>query len=338
MIEVKEIKNKETWENFILTNPGQNFLQSWNWGEFNKNLNHKIFRLGFFNQGDLQGACLLIKKQAKRGTHLECPAGPLIDWNRPLFFKEFVNQLRKIGQEEKCLYARVRPQILDNFTNQTLFKNQGFISAPMHLHAENTWQLDVSKSEEQLLREMRKTTRYLVKKAIKQGVRVEQSTEEKDVDFLYQLQMEAVARHHFVPFPKKYFLAEFKAFIADDQIRIFKAIWKNKVLAIAFIIFYGQGAVYHYSGSSSRFPKIPASYALQWEVIKEAKKRNCRVYNFWGIAPTDNPRHRFAGVTLFKKGFGGYRVDYLHAQDLALNGTYWLIHLFERIRKIYRRL
>lgn len=338
MIKVREIENKEIWESFVLANKDGNFLQSWNWGEFNKNLGKKIFRLGFFDQNDLKGVSLLIKQKAKRGIYLECPGGPLINWGQPGFFKEFIAQLKKIGEKEKCLFARVRPQIQDNLINKILFKNHGFVSAPMHLHAETTWQLDVTKSEERLLREMRKTTRYLIKKAIKLGIEVKQSTKLKDVDFLYKLQMETVARHHFVPFPKEYFLEEFKAFVSDNQIKIFKAIWQGQVLAIAFIIFYGQEAVYHYSGSTSAFPKIPTSYALQWAVIKEAKKRGCKVYNLWGIAPADNPKHRFAGVTLFKKGFGGYKVDHLHAQDLPISLGYWVVHIFERMRKVYRRL
>ena len=73
-------------------------------------------------------------------------------------------------------------------------------------------------------------------------------------------------------------------------------------------------------------------------MIKEAKKRNLKHYNFWGIAPNDNPRHRFAGVTLFKTGFGGKRIDWLHARDLQISPFYYLTYFFETVRKILRRL
>ena len=337
MIEVKEIKEKEIWERFVLNHPDGNFLQSWYWGEVNKGLGHKVFPLGFFYQSQLKGACLLIKKQAKRGAYLESPAGPLIDWSK-LFFKKFVDQLKKIGRQEKCLFARVRPQIEDNLSNRIVFKNNGFISSPMHLHAETTWQLNLKKSQDQLLKEMRKTTRYLIKKGEKIGVKVNQSSNIKDVDVLYKLQMETVKRHHFVPFPKENFLQEFKAFSSDDRLRIFKAVWKKQVLSIAFIIFYGREAVYHYSASSSNFPKIPAAYALQWQAICEAKKLGCHYYNFWGIAPTENQQHRFYGVSLFKKGFGGFSKSWLPAQDLPLGMSYWPIFIFEKARKVYRHL
>jgi len=338
MIKIRPIKDKKIWEDFILSLAESSFLQSWNWGEFNKNLGNQIFRLGLYQDNKLNGACLLIKKIAKRGTYFECPGGPLIDWSNNQLFKELINLFKNLGKKNNCSFIRVRPQLQDSLTAKILFKNGGFITAPMHLHAETTWLLNLNKSEEQLLREMRKNTRYLIKKGLKMGITIKQTNEPSDVDLLYKLQMETVSRHRFVPFSKEYFKQEFKAFIGDNQIKIFKAIYKNQVLAIAFIIFYGKKAYYHYSGSSSRWHNIPASYVLQWQVIKEAKKRGCLIYDLWGVSPAEKVKHRFAGVSLFKKGFGGSGYNYLHAHDLPLNSKYWLVYIFEILRKTYRRL
>ncbi|HUV46622.1 MAG TPA: peptidoglycan bridge formation glycyltransferase FemA/FemB family protein, partial [Candidatus Bathyarchaeia archaeon] len=296
MTETKVIENKQIWEDFVLSSPDANFLHSWNWGILQQRLGKMIFRLGFFTNNKLKGVCLLVRQVAKRGVFLECPGGPLINWTKPVYFEEFVRQAKKIGEQKGCLFVRVRPQILETLANRLLFKKMGFIPAPMHLHAEDTLQLGLEKNEEQLLREMRKNTRYLVKKAAKEGVLIVQSKDVKDIDALYELQAETVKRSHFVPFPKNFFKEEFATFLKDDQIRIFKAVYQKKVLAVALIIFYGHEAVYHYSGSSSRFRKIPGSYLLQWEAILEAKRRGCKVYNFWGITPSGNLRHRFAGV------------------------------------------
>jgi len=338
MIKVKEIQNKDQWEKFVLNYPKANFLQSWNWGLFNENLGAKIFRLGFFKQKKLLGVCLLIKKQAKRGAYLECPAGPLIKWEELSFFQKFIKEIKAISQREKCHFVRVRPQVLDSLVNRSLFKKHGFISAPMHLHAETTWQINVLKNEAQLLKEMRKNTRYLIKKSMKMNIKIKISKDWQDIKVLYRLQKETAKRHHFSPFSYFYFLEEFKAFVKDGQALLFKAIWQNKVLAIALVIFYNQEAIYHYSASTSTFPKIPVAYALQWAIIKKAKEKGVKVYNLWGIAPTENKHHRFRGVTIFKKGFGGKRVDYLHANDLAITSYYWLIYIFEKIRKMHRHL
>lgn len=341
MIQTKEIKDKIIWEDFLLAQKKQrSFLQSWNWGETHHLCSQKIYRFGFYDSNNyLKGIALLIEQKSKRGNYLECPGGPIINWKNQSFIKSFTDLLKKIGKDEKCSFARIRPQILENPQNRQKLSHRGFIPAPMHLHAQDTWVLDITESEEILLKKMRKTSRYLIKKAIREKVEIVQSDREEDIKTLFALQKETARRHGFIPFPLSFFLAHFRAFKKDNQIKIFKAIWRKKVLSVAMIVFYGEKAVYHYSASKSAYSKIPASYLIQWEAIKEARKRGCSVYDFWGISPENaGSRHRFAGVTLFKKGFGGYPISYLPAHDLPLKLTYWPIYLFESVRRIYRRL
>ncbi len=339
-IETEEIKNKTIWENFLHQQKDQvNFLHSWNWGEVHRLLRRKIFRFGFYERGILKGICLLIKQEAARGRYLECPGGPIINWQKKNYQIAFLNLIKNLGNKENCLFIRARPQLLNNLDNQQKFKNLGFLKSPMHLHAQDTWVLGLNKDELLILKEMRKTTRYLIRKAIRDGVKIVKSERIKNLEILDRLQKETAKRHHFVPFPLKFFKAHFQAFIKDKQIVFFKAVWHKKVLACALIIFYQRRAVYHYAASSLVAPKIPAAYLLQWEAIKEAKRRGCQIYDFWGIAPEASAKnHRFAGVTFFKKGFGGYPVSYLPAQDLPLKWYYWFVYFFEILRKKWRHL
>lgn len=338
MVKIISVNQQQTWERFLFNRPEASFLHSWQWGLLQKKLGRKIFRVGFFDRQQLQGVALLIKQEAKRGNFLECPGGPLIPWSRQIYFNEFVSYCRRLALQEGCAFVRVRPQLPETIINRLLFKKKGFLPSPMHLHAETTLQLDLSKSEEQILQEMRKNTRYLIKKAQKLGVKIIKSTDPQQTDKLYELQLETVRRVHFVPFPKHFFYQEMVNFLPDNKIRLFKAVYQQKILAMALIIFYGKEAVYHYSGSASKYRKIPASYLLQWEAIKEAKARGLKYYNFWGVSPLNRPDHRFAGVSLFKRGFGGGEVNYLHAHDLPIKSIYWLTYFFETMRKYCRRL
>lgn len=335
---IEEVTSKNVWEEFVLSKGPKSFLQSWNWGEVNKKVGSAIFRLGFKKNGKLVGVCLLIKEKAKRGPHFIIPAGPLIDWGDRKLVNLFISAVKDLAKKEGIWFIRIRPEILDSGNNRKFFKRLGFISAPMHLHAENTWVLDISKTEEQILSGMRKTTRYLVRKGEKSGLTLEISKDSKDSGLIYKLQKETIERHRFKGFSEKLFMAEIENFARDNSASVFISRKGKTPLAAAIIVFYGDTAYYHFSGSVSGFPKVPFSYFLQWEIIKEAKKRGINNYNFWGIAPNDNPRHRFAGVTLFKTGFGGQRIDWLHAQDLPISLLYWFTYCFETIRKITRGL
>lgn len=335
---VEEIKNKKTWESYVLSQNPKSFLQSWNWGETNNLVGKKIFRLGFYKDGKLIGVGLVIKEIARRGSHFLIPGGPLIDWNKRGLVNFFLKTVKDLAQREKVWFVRIRPEILDSEKSRDLFSKLGFISAPMHLHAENTWVLDISLKEEDILLGMRKTTRYLVRKSLASPLIIKVSIDQNDAKILTKLQKETVARHSFVGFSEKLFKAQISTFGVDNQAGLYVCEHKGVPLVAAIIIFYGNYAYYHHSASSEKARDIPASYFLQWRVIQEAKKRNLKYYNFWGIAPSDNPKHRFAGVTIFKKGFGGERIDWLHAQDLPVNSLYWLTYCFEKLRKATRRL
>lgn len=298
----------------------------------------KVFRLGFLADTKLVGVCLVIKQEARRGPHFLVPGGPVLDWENKELVKFVISTLKNLAKEEKVWFIRFRPELLDTKENRGIFSAFGFIQAPMHLHAENTWVLDITLTEDEILAGMRKGTRYLIRKSLKEGLSFEGTTNPKATEILKNLQEETVARHKFVGFSEKLFGAQLETFGRDDQARLFICRKGRMPLVAAIIIFYGDYAYYHHSGSSNRYREIPSSYYLQWKVIQEAKKRGCRYYNFWGIAPKDNPRHRFAGVTLFKKGFGGERLDWIHAHDLPIQPLYWPTYVFETGRRIFRRL
>ena len=338
MLTVKFITDKSVWEKFLNDSDQANFLQSWNWGEFHQNLGRQIFRLGLVQNNQLIGLALLIKIKAKRAAYFECPGGPVLNWDDFNQVKTAIQLIKLVAKQESVSFVRIRPNIVKTNERMKQVKDLGFTKAPMHLHAETTWVLNLNQSEEELLKAMRKNTRYSIKQASKLGVEVIKSSDQADIDVLYDLQLEVVKRRNFTPFSKQHLLQQFQAFTADNQIQLFKAIYQGRILAIAFIIFYGQEAIYHYSGSSSQQRHIPASYALQWAAILEAKKRGLARYNFWGIAPTDNLRHRFSGVTLFKKGFGGQGVDYLPAHDLIIRPSYWFNFIIESWRRLSRHL
>src|SRR3990172_11635133 len=169
--EVKEITQKKVWEKYVLSQKPKSFLQSWNWGETNRLVGKKIFRIGYYKDGKLIGVSLVIKEIARRGSHFLIPGGPLIDWNDKNLVKFFLKTISKLAKKEKVWFIRIRPELIETFENKNTFNSLRFIFAPMHLHAENTWVLDLTKkSVEDILKAMRKNTRYSIRKSLIAGL------------------------------------------------------------------------------------------------------------------------------------------------------------------------
>ena len=78
-----------------------------------------------------------------------------------------------------------------------------------------------------------------------------------------------------------------------------------------------------------------ATYLLQWDAIREAKKRQCTAYDFLGISP--DGRGKLAGVTEFKLRFNPEKKHWPHEQVIVFKP--FMLFLFQcvsKLRKIFR--
>ncbi len=335
--EIKLVEDSGAWEEFLKTTTPNIFVQSAHYGDFFKKLGEDAFMVGVYDGERIIGGSLVVTTTARRGKFLYLPYGPKLDFSNSELLKEFNNFLIELAKKEKADFIRVAPFLEDNEESRGMFKDLGYRSAPMHVLAETTWILDLDEDEETLMKNMRQTTRNLIRRGEREGVEIKISTDEAAIDRLVELLNETAKRHHFTPFSKKYIKSEFDAFKDADEVKIFEAFFEGEMVSSAVIFYYGDTAVYRHSASSSKRIKCQPTYFLQWNVIQEAKRRGMKHYNFWGIAPEGaSKKHPFYGITVFKTGFGGYKKDLLHCQDLPLTKKYWLNWLIETLRRIRR--
>lgn len=353
-MEVRPVSNKKNWTNFLKGVKEKTFLHSWNWGEFQKKLQNNIWRLGIYDSLDsktkksvLVGVALVIKIEAKRGNFLFVPHGPITKTQDPKqreeILRALVNYLKEIASKERVSFFRIAPLWKRTPENIKIFQDTGFRKAPIHMHPEVTWELDITPLEDDILMNMRKNTRYLVRKALKnKDIEVQKSKSSEDLSSFYRLIEITAQRKDFVPFSPEYIRKEFNSFRENDQILIFLGKYKGEIVSSSICVFWQDIAFYHHGASSLKYPKIPVSNAVQWEIIREAKGRGCHSYNFWGIADIQgeysrsNPEfknHPWCGLTVFKRGFGGRKKSYVRTQDFTISFRYWLNWIVEKIRK-----
>ena len=327
-------KNRPEWQEILEKFPEANFLQSPSYGEMNEILGEKVI----IEEFDSKGWALMIVRAAKRGRYLEIPCGPLIDWKKPKIVQEVFARLAEIARAEKCVFIRVRPQLMATDANLKMMADVGLKPSPMHLAAEHTIMIDLAKSEDELLADMRRQTRYEVRRAGKLGISVSQGNTEALFREFHQVQLETAKRQGFVPPSLKVLLAEKKAF--GDNIRIYTAkTAEGEQIAYGLVIHDGHEGDYYEAASTELNRKLPGAYALLWQVMRDLKAEGIVRFNLWGIAPAGQPNHRYAGVTTFKTGFGGKVVEYVPAHDLVISRMGYLKDLIvEKARKKRRHL
>ncbi|MBQ6510772.1 peptidoglycan bridge formation glycyltransferase FemA/FemB family protein [Candidatus Saccharibacteria bacterium] len=328
--------NKD-WNKNLFNHEEANFLQSLEWAKVNEAIGHKVI----FEKFDDKSLCLMIVKNAKRGRYMEIPGGPIIDWQNPKKVERSFNKIKEIAKTEHCAFIRLRPQLENTEENREILKTLSAKPATMHLHAEHTVILDLTKNEDELMADMRRQTRYEVRRALKMGIKVEFDNSEEIFKKFHKIQAETAARQHFIPPDLKTLLAEHEAFGKNAKIytAYIEEDGKKKDIAYGLILVAGEEAEYFEAASTDLNRQLPGAHALQWQVMRDLKAAKIKRYNLWGIAPPNQPNHRYAKVTTFKTGFGGEVKEFIHAHDIIVNKVQYLPNLIvEKIRKKKRHL
>lgn len=332
---IRPITNRELWNAFVTTQPHYSFLHSWEWGQIQKVLGEEVLYLGFYQGEQLAGVGLLLGVQARRGRHWLCPHGPLFVSDGDFFsgLAELVDYVRRLDFPATAL--RIAPLRLSGSQLLQEFQRAGFRLAPLHVHAELTWLLDITADQADLLRGMRKTTRHAIRKAEEQQLQIDVINDASALSRFLPLYEQTGHRHGFVPFSAKTLATQLEVFCRTNSAYTVVARHQGEDIAAAILIHFGN-TVYYYHGASRTGLAVPGPHYVQWQAILEAKRRGARTYNFWGIAPPGASKHPFAGITVFKQGFGGYSLDYVRAHDYPLSWRYralWLVDSWRKWRR-----
>ncbi len=332
MYQAKPITSDELAEFYRLFNGDKTFLQSAHFAAYRKACGETIRLEGYYVQDQLVAVALMQQLSTKLKRWLHVPHGPLAmtGHNTPEFWTWWLNHYQQLGRELKLDLVRVSPLLnlysppcegeragVANTLQQDeslIFQKQGFKPAAIHLvNPEISWVLDITPGQDDLLQQMKKSTRYEVRRGLKPetGFSV---TVDHDLDTFWQLHEATVARQGFVPFTRQSTEAELEAF--GDDCAIITVWHEGQALASGVFLFDDRAGYYHQGASVHS--KLPAAHAYLWAAICEAKKRGCTEFNFWGVCGEDQTKHPWFGLSKFKRGFGGFERAYLHVHDCEL--------------------
>ena len=293
-MEIKRVDDREKWDAFTKEQKAS-FLQSWQWGGF-KSKRQKVLRLGAFKDGRLMGVCQLFEERLPLGSYFYIPYGPVAD--EGVDGEQFIEAVKE-EVKKQVDFLRIEP------TEEITVGKKSFSR-----HQPNRTLIIYLKEEDRLLSEFDKDTRYSVRRARREGVKV---GEVEEVDNFYRLLDKNSKRHGFGIYPKKYY----EDLLQLGMVKLFEATHQGDVLASAFAVFFGDTVTYLHAGSSRKKRKFCGSTLLNFEIMNHAFESGFKEYDFWGI-----DKKKMPGVTKFKKGFGGREVNYPIALDVELSPKY----------------
>ncbi len=164
--------------------------------------------------------------------------------------------------------------------------------------------VDLTKSEEVILSNMKQKTRYNIGLAKRKGVQVKVGSS-KDFNHFYDLYRQTAIRNNFTIHSPSFFTPFFEVHDSHSSFSLLIAYLDSKPLSAMFLTMGGKRATYLFGASSNEHRESMSTYALQYKAMQLAKEAGCEVYDMFGIAPTHEKNHPMSGLNQFKLGFGG---------------------------------
>jgi lipid II:glycine glycyltransferase (peptidoglycan interpeptide bridge formation enzyme) len=322
-------KEEKIWDEFVIRRSGS-FLQSFGWGEFQESFGRKTRRLkGDKNKWRMQ----IFEHSLPFGlSYFYVPRGPIINVQKQdkslEFLRDALEEVKKLAGKEKAVFIKIEPESFDVELLDVLEK-QGFLSSSKTIQPARTILLDIGISEKELQLNFKPKARYNIRLAIRRKVRVRKTETADDFEKFWRLLDATSERQDFRIHPKIYyqkmfscgvaelFLAEYTP--ADDSEENFSK--PPKAIAGALVNFFGERATYLHGASSYEHRSLMAPHFLHWRIIREAKSKGCRVYDFWGV-----DEKRWPGVTRFKQSWGGFQAETPGAWDFVIKPFWYRVY------------
>ncbi len=253
-------------------------------------------------------------------------------WNDEMNLME---KLIDLCKKEDCVFVQVETinefQInkLTNYKLEDLFKSwyyKKFITP-------YTAVIDLSKSEEEILSDMKPKGRYNIRLAEKKWIEVKEVEKtESNIKIFYELLLQTTSRDGFSGNTLNYYVT-FIDSIENSKLLI---AYKDDFPVAAWIfIFEKEFSIYYYWASTNNelYRNLMAPYLLQWTAIKKAKDVWSSYYDFLWVATPWDTKSSLSWVTDFKLKF---TTDVVNISDsyIWVNKffTYNILLLFKLIK------
>ena len=326
-ITIQEITDQAQWNDFLTSQPRGHLLQSYEWGELNRYLGGKIYRLGALDDGRLVGAMLLTVAPVPLpvsvpGFHpnwLYSVRGPTVESPDAPALSALMAHAHTIAKKEHAVVLRVEPNIADDDPQldewMVAYGQIGFITNPVAVHGRRSWVLDIRPSPEQLLANFKMTWRQNVRSAERKGVIIREANGDADFDTYYDLLKLTSERDAFFIHGKDYHKEILRYFGSKGDAVLYLAEHEGEAIAAKMLIRFGDWCWDMFGASSNNKRNLKPTYLLQYRCILWAKERGCDFFDFRTIPEVLEPGEEMWGVYEYKKGFDGFSRLNMPTQD-----------------------
>ena len=292
----KQATSPAAWNHALGALPNPHALQSWTWGQFKARWGWQAMPQLLTvaeNKWEPLAAALVLKRQVPRLPFpvLYVPRGPLLDYHDGALRRVVLAELEQIARREKAIFIKIDPDVVQSWGEEgerpsptghkftTELAQRGWRFSADQVQFRNTVELDLTRSEDDLLASMKQKTRYNIRLAERKDIVIRHGT---DADFpaIVQMYQETAVRDQFAIRPTEYYLDAWQSFYNDRMAHPLIAEYAGTAVAAIILIRFGSRVIYMYGASTNEERNRMPTYLLQWEAIRWSKAQNAAMYDF----------------------------------------------------------
>ncbi|HWF57221.1 MAG TPA: peptidoglycan bridge formation glycyltransferase FemA/FemB family protein [Candidatus Dormibacteraeota bacterium] len=296
----------EGWDEGVIA-LGGHFLQSTAWARVQERIGNRVV-VG----ADRDWCWLGIVRRAGPFRYLYLPFGPSL--RAPAALEDALASARRRAQRLGCVLLRFEPARAGVLgiaaTGAARVRPRQY---------EHTLVLRLDGDEESLRRGLNSGHRSRIRTAEKRGLRIERSSDPGRMPEFVRLLRETERRGKFFSYEDAYFATIAEELLAGGEASLYFARAGEVDAAAALVFDFGPTRYYAFAATRTDSRKLMPAAPLVWQAIVDARRDGRTRFDFWGAAPPEaGPEHPWAGITDFKRGFGGEREDYAGTWELPV--------------------
>jgi len=302
------------------------FLQSEAWASFQQSLGHKVIT----REGSGWSYRAILESSAGL-RRLYVPYGPTITSANAL--AEALRELKVDAKEQRAQYLRLQPLGLS--IDKAIEKSHHFALVD-YSQPSATQVINLDRPPEVILGEMSQNVRNIYHNFTKKGLSYRESTDPREMSHLICL-LSGVAAHNQISIHSSAYLQQQADVLIPLGAARLHFIELEGVIIAAALSYRDEHTVYYaHAAADYDHRKFNASTALLSSMIMTAKNEGYTAFDLYGVTTSEDPKHRWAGFTRFKKTFGGETVQLSPTYEIPVVPLPY--HLYRAARSISRRL
>lgn len=326
----REPHNDNDWNIFIFKNNSANVFQSKWFSEAVSKFYDVINLFCYDADNNLKGMLNAYIEKQNLGslsfisTRCIIEGGPILGNNNNKIAEALLGEMINIVRK-KTIFILAR-NFFETKDIKSAFVKNGF-NYIKHLNI----LVNLTKSEDELWKEVHSKRRNEIRKAKKNGVTFEDRRDFQSLQYGYEVLIKVYKRVG-LPFPKlNYFKEVLDKSTETEGLRIFCAMYNGQIIGVMFALCYLDTIFDWYAGAKQDYYSKNPNDLIPWEVFLWGKRNGYSLFDFGGAGKPDVPY----GVRDYKLKFGGELVDF--GRYLRINKPY-LYKIGERGLKFYKRV